>query len=432
VRIRDWPLVVIIFLLFIETLCCTYFLDLKQQMVIVSIAYIASGLGLGVFPLLFLGTRGVDAGKINNNYLKINKLILWTFLAFSLVFTVYHAHQIMLSMAIDYRTSDTLPQVKALSQRLLAGEKIYAPVQEIWNGKQPPYLPMMWLPYVPAEYFGFDVRWISTVFILAGLFLTFRLIPAKFSANPLLLAAACTSLFLLLNYLLVREKITLGWTEEGVVIGYYLFLGFALARNNPILVGIGIACCLLSRFSLFFWAPMFMAYVFFFDSKKNALIQFSVTTIIILLVFFIPFFIKQPEYFLNIPSDYHVGVDRAWKFNLIEGVYYPYSLGVSKFFDISHIKMLHNMSILISALVPLLVGLLFTHFRSKLTLNHALFGLCSLKISLVFFYNLIEVPYYYLFLTSTFFSYPLVFKYISLYFNRVEFPLQRLPDPHRR
>jgi hypothetical protein len=384
VRIRDWPLVVIIFLLFIETLCCTYFLDLKQQMVIVSIAYIASGLGLGVFPLLFLGTRGVDAGKINNNYLKINKLILWTFLAFSLVFTVYHAHQIMLSMAIDYRTSDTLPQVKALSQRLLAGEKIYAPVQEIWNGKQPPYLPMMWLPYVPAEYFGFDVR---------------------------LLAAACTSLFLLLNYLLVREKITLGWTEEGVVIGYYLFLGFALARNNPILVGIGIACCLLSRFSLFFWAPMFMAYVFFFDSKKNALIQFSVTTI---------------------PSDYHVGVDRAWKFNLIEGVYYPYSLGVSKFFDISHIKMLHNMSILISALVPLLVGLLFTHFRSKLTLNHALFGLCSLKISLVFFYNLIEVPYYYLFLTSTFFSYPLVFKYISLYFNRVEFPLQRLPDPHRR
>ena len=396
------PVSILVILTFIETLCGTYFLEFKQHMAFISIAYFISGLGIAIFPIVSAPVQLPDRAGLEKHFVLLNKILLWGFFAFISFYLVFEARLIMQSMEIDYKLSDTLPQVKAMSQRLINGEKIYAPIREIWDGKQPPYLPMMWLPYVPAEYFGFDSRWTSVAFILAGLFLSFRLLPVKLPANPILLSFTFMSLFMLLNFLLVKDRKTIGWTEEGVVIGYYLFLGFALARNSPVLIGIAIACCLLSRFSLFFWTPMFIVYVYLYESRRNAIVISSVVAAILFFVFLLPFGLKQPEYFLNIPADYHVGVDRAWASNYIDGVYYPYSLGVAKFLDIAHIKLLHNLHIITAAFVPLLAIAAFRFLRNKASLNQAFFGLCSLKLSLVFFYNLIEVPYFYLFLYPPF------------------------------
>ena len=128
--------------------------------------------------------------------------------------------------------------------------------------------------------------------------------------------------FLLFNFLLLKDKITIGRTEEGIVIGYYLFLAFSLTRKQPVLIGIAIACCLISRFSLFFWVPMYLIYVFFFESKRQAYIITATIVIIVFFVFLLPYGFWQPEYFLNIPADYHVGVDNAWKSNEVNGKYY--------------------------------------------------------------------------------------------------------------
>lgn len=402
------PFIVLLFLTLIETLCCTYFLEYRGLTKLNTIVYMLSGLSIGIIPLFIVKSIKVLPDK--STFIQANKMLLWGFFIFIVVYFIYHSHDIIKSMAIDYHVADMLPQIKAMCQRLFKGETVYAPIKEIWNGKHPPYLPLMWLPFAPAEYFGFDVRWAAVLAILTGLLLVFLILPNRLTRNPLLLASVLFSLFLLINYLLIKDRYTIGVSEEGLIVGYYLFLGFSLSKKNPYLIGLAIACCLMSRFALFFWVPMFIIYVYFFESKKNAFIIFSIISIIVLLVFLIPFGFRQPEYFLNIPADYHVGVDRAWN-------WYPdkihYGMGLAKFFDITQTKLIHNLQISISAIIPVLFIVTFVLLRKRFNLNATFFGLCSLKVSLVFFYIFLEVPYFYLYFVPTFFSYTILFKSLA-------------------
>ncbi|MBK9454103.1 MAG: hypothetical protein IPO24_00275 [Bacteroidetes bacterium] len=218
---------------------------------------------------------------------------------------------------------------------------------------------------------------------------------------------------MLLNFLMIKDKITFGRTEEGVVIAYYLFLAFALISKKPILIGIAIACCLMSRFALFFWVPMYLIYVFVYESRKQAYTITAVIAIIIFFVFLLPFGFSQPEYFLNIPADYHVGVDNAWRYNDDEnGKYYQNFLGYARYFDISQIKLLHNLQIIVAAILPFLLLGIYRLLPKRAQLNATFFGICTLKIVLVFFYNMVEVPYFYLFFVSTFFSYAVLFAFM--------------------
>ena len=412
---KSLPLPIVLLIVFIvtETLCGTYLLENKVRIDIVSIVYFIAGIGIAIIPMIPFRNSNIIPSE-NNISRRFNKIILYSFYFFIVGYFIFFMTGIMQTRILDHRISDTLPQIKVMCQRLLSGEKIYAPIPEIWDGKQPPYMPLMWLPFTAAEYLGIDVRWTTTVFLLGGIFLTFKILPSRFAGNPLILISTFISLFLLLNFLLVKDRVTLGNTEEGIVIGYYLFLGFALAKKKPILIGIAIACCLMSRFALFFWVPMYLLYVFFYESRKNAYIITSVIAVIILVVFLIPFGFTQPEYFINIPADYKVGVDQAWNYNYNEatGKYYENSLGYTKYFDISHIHFLHNLQIIVAVILPFLLLSIYAIFHKKRKLNSEFFAICSLKLVLVFFYNMIEVPYYYLFFVSTFFSYAVLFTYL--------------------
>ncbi len=413
--LKSFPPFILLLIVFtlVETLCCTYLLENGKRIDIIAIMYFITGLGIALIPML-APKKNKLFNSSNKFNIRTNKILLYSFFTFIVLYFSFFMTGIMRSHSLDYKISDTLPQIKEMCSRLLSGEKIYAPIPEIWDGKQPPYMPMMWLPFTVAEYLGIDVRWTTTVFLLGGLFLTFKILPSGYAGNPFILIFTFISLFLLLNFLLVKDRITLGNTEEGIVIGYYLLLGFALAKKKPILIGIAIACCLLSRFALFFWVPVYLLYVFFYDSRKNTYIITSVIAVIVLLVFLIPFGFQQPEYFINIPSDYKVGVDQAWNYNYNDetGKYYENSLGYTKYFDISQIHFLHNIQIIVAAILPFLLLLIYAIINKKRKLNSDFFALCSLKLVLVFFYNMIEVPYYYLFFVSTFFSYAILFTYL--------------------
>lgn len=394
-----------------ETASCTYLLKSPINPLIVAAIYFFSGLGIGLLPLL--KKPMLSETSINTNFNSgFNKWLLPIGFIFIAIYFVINAIQILHTMTIDVVAADMLPQIQAMCNRLIHGEKVYAPIQEIWNGKQPPYMPLMWLPFTVAQWSGIDIRWTTIVFLLLGLYCTYRILPNKFSGNPIFLIIIFFSLFLLLNFLLIKDKITLGRTEEGIVIGYYLFLAFALTRKQPILIGIAIACCLMSRFSLFFWVPMYLIYVFFYESKRQAYIITATLAIIVFFVFLLPYGFRQPEYFLNIPADYHVGVDNAWMSNEVNGKYYQDDLGYARFFDISQIKLLHDLQIIVAALLPFLLLGLYKLLRKRIYINADFFGICTLKIVLVFFYNMVEVPYYYLFFVSGFFSYAVLFAYM--------------------
>ncbi len=408
---NDINILLLILLTLTETLCCTYLLksDLNTEMV--AIGYFLAGLLIGTMPLIsrrnYTGT--VSADKRNS---LINR---WIIPACFLLLGVYVIKEVKLMIdtwPIDLHYADMLPQIQIMTQRFIDGQKIYAPIQEIWNGKPPPYLPLMWLPFTVAKWAHIDIRWTTIVFFLLGLFCLYKFFPKKFNGKPLLLLASFVSLFFLINFLLIKDRITFGHTEEGLVIAYYLFLAYALFKKQPVLIGIAIACCLMSRFSLFFWVPMYVLYMFFYESRRNAYIITGVVALIIFFVFLLPFGFWQPEYFLNIPADYQVGVDNAWRSNNNNGKYYQDFLGYARYFDISQINLLHYLQIGVAAVLPFLMLILFSITKKRIRFNTDFFGICTLKIVLVFFYNMVEVPYYYLFFVSTFFSYAILFMYM--------------------
>jgi len=411
---KRYDIKVIILLLFTiaETLSCTYILRSSIDAEVVAIIYFLSGLGIGLLPLLPQKLHAMlqDEAKIP---ITINRWLIP--IGFILIggFFVWQAISIISTLPIDVLSADMLPQIQVMCQRLIDGEKIYAPIMEIWNGKQPPYMPLMWLPFTFAQWAGIDIRFTTIVFFLLGLYCTYKLLPKSYAGNPLIVFVSFISLFMLLNFLLLKDKITFGLTEEGIVIAYYLFLALALISKKPILIGIAIACCLMSRFSLFFWVPMYLIHVFVYESRKQAYTVTAVIAIIILLVFLLPFGFRQPEYFLNIPADYHVGVDNALRYNDDEnGKYYQNFLGYARYFDISQIKLLHDLQIIVAAILPFLMLGIYRLINKRIQLNTAFFGICTLKIVLVFFYNMVEVPYFYLFFFSTFFSYSVLFAYV--------------------
>lgn len=336
---------------------------------------------------------------------------MWGFFVFIVVFIIYHAYFIIASLPIDYRIADMLPVMKVMCQRLFHGEIIYKPIPEIWNGLLPVYLPLMWLPIAPFEYIGIDVRWTTIIFFLLGIFfLLMILFPFK-KNNALFIMMSLTSLFFLINYIVQKEKRVLSITEEGIIIGYYLFLGYALSTKKTILQAIAISLCLLSRFSLLLWIPVYIFYTYYFESKQKGKILVLIISIIVLLVFLIPFGFRQMDYFLTVvPYSYRKTYDIIWATRSVEIMNY---LGFAKFFDISQQKLLANIQIVTSVLSPVLFFSLFKIFYKKLSLNNSFLGICSLKFSLVFFYNFLEIPFYYVFLVPTFFSYCILFNYLN-------------------
>ncbi len=407
---RDIPVFFLTFFTLTETLCCTYIFKSDVNTEPVAISYFLMGLAVGIFPLL-MKTDSI-APVENKTYQTINQWLVPAAFLLIAIYFVYLIRTIFQTWEINIYFADMLPQIKVMCQRLIDGKKIYAPIMEIWNGKPPPYLPMMWLPFTFTQWAGIDIRWTYVVTLLGGLYLLYRILPQKFNANSVNLLIALGSLFFLFNFMLLKDRITFGQTEEGLVISFYLFLGYALYKRNAVLIGLAISCCLLSRFSLFFWIPMYILYVFFFESKRQAYIITAVVALIVFFVFLLPFGFWQPEYFLNIPADYQVGVDNAWSYNRdVDGKYYQKFLGYARYFDISDIKMLHSLQIGVAAVLPFLLLGLYSVTRKKVRYNTTFFGICTLKIILVFFYNMVEVPYYYLFFVSTFLSYGVLLMY---------------------
>lgn len=151
------PALILILFTLLETLCCTYLLENGKNIELISILYFVSGIILGVFPMIeFKYISNFSQQKLHL-FSRINKIILWSFFVFIAGYFIFFSHAIMETIIIDYKVSDMLPQIKIMCQRLINGEKIYAPIQNIWDGKNPPYLPLMWLPFVPAELLQIDL-----------------------------------------------------------------------------------------------------------------------------------------------------------------------------------------------------------------------------------------------------------------------------------
>jgi hypothetical protein len=390
-------------LVYVEVRCQTSWLQTyPADRVLVSWGYALAGLLIGILPLIKLRAAAPKLYFLNLR----SGLLIWPVLIWLGYLLVTQAQRLFAQTPVSYQVADMLPVITRMCERLLAREEIYAIIPEIWGGMQPIYLPAMWLPFVPTTLLELDPRWTTVVALLLAMLLAVgtRSLRALHLNSPFVLIP----LFFLLRDMLVNDTPTLSMTEEPVVVLYYVLLGFALYRRNPYLIGAMLALCALSRYSLALWAVMYVLWLFFWVERRRALLIAGVSAALGLLLMLLFQGFSKLDVILNLQSTYLDAIvthQRKYEATIQEG------LGLAKLFAYQDLPTLHRLHLISALVVPALLLGMYHWLRKHL--HQPFFALCSLKICLVFFYNLLIMPYLYLFYTSTFLSLVLLSGYLN-------------------
>jgi hypothetical protein len=379
-----------------ETFFATYGLLLGAETSFASILYFIAGLGL-VFSILFLPEARFDRyGKsaVGGLWIKCGLAIIMLFLAY--ITSRYWLDQI----PVDPDYADMLPIIKVMNERFLSGhwKQVYDPVSEIWNGAHPIYLPAMWFPYSGALLLNLDMRWITVIAILlsfTGFLFILRI--RKNAIYSYLLPVIAGMLFW---WIFSKDDVhgLISLSEEGPVILYFVLLCFGIISGNIYFIGIAASLCLLSRYSMIGWLIPFLLFLFWHKQYKKAII-FSVTIILFFLLFFlIPFGVAPAKQLIHLPSAYINFASRVWRDTPEVFWLNP---GFAKFFGPHGTATLYKTLVLGSFVLPVLL-MVFCLLQKKWRLNNL--NLAAFKLSLIVFYQFIDVPYGYLFYTSSFVS----------------------------
>lgn len=378
-----------------ETFLVSYGLLLGLQTSLVTILYLISGLVFVVSVLIMPPARFLVLKDFKKDYFIKGPLLLIMLL---LAYITASYWLDLVPMDPDY--ADMLPVIKVMNERFLHGDwkQVYDIIPEIWQGTRPIYLPAMWLPYVVAVAYDVDMRWVTVVLVLASFVIMLSGIRIKkngYYGYGLMAVAA-----LLFWWIFARNDIhgLVSLTEEGVVIFYFVMLTVAIISGNPFFIGITASLCLLSRYSMIGWL---IPYLIFLTSRKEyrKLIIFSLTGLVcILLLFLIPFGFNVLGQMLALPANYiafarHVWTDTPEVFWL--------NMGLAKFFGPNRVAILHGTLMIMTFGIPVLF-MWFCLVQKKWNFQNI--NLACFKLSVLVFYQFIDVPYGYLFYTCSFVS----------------------------
>lgn len=193
------------------------------------------------------------------------------------------------------KTSDVIPHAQILYERFAHGQFPYNPIQFEYYTLQPIYFPFHWLPVFFSHLWLIDVRWVGwgMLALIAGIY-GWSLKTISRQKASLFLAILCPSLVLWAYVLFAKADLSV--TFEIVIGAYYLLLAAGLVTKNYWLIGIGIICCLLSRFTLLFWMPFFAFVLFKEAGFKKSVLFWSPVILALLCFFIIPFYLKDPDF----------------------------------------------------------------------------------------------------------------------------------------
>jgi hypothetical protein len=377
----------------VETLSSTWCLKIHGWTPLFSVLYLLSGLAIATTLLRLpelrlpaLVKRPWTSASMQRNVIVVGLTALalysWCLYWFD-------------ELPIDITNADMLPIIKVMCERFLAGQHshVYDPIPSIWHGAQPIYLPAMWLPFAPAVYLGMDMRWTA----IAGLLFAFGAFIFLYRRSNGQLSFYLGVLAFLLFWWIVADNTPgiVSVSEEGVVIGYYVLLVLALVSGKPWLTGIAISLCMLSRYALVGWIPAYILWLVL-EKRTKQLSVISLTGVLcFVLIFLVPVggvtFIRL----LHLPQDYIAFAGRVWKDSPDTFSTAP---GLAWFFGRNGTAILHGLLIFFSFTLPIA----FTVYAVRRGLRNV--PVAGLKLGLVVFYCFIDVPYLYLFYTSSFVS----------------------------
>jgi hypothetical protein len=326
-------------------------------------------------------------------------------------------NKIIQTTPIDVKYSDIIPLVAKMANRFLNGEFVYAVINDWGYELYPTYLTLQWLPFSLAELLNMDYRWFGyTVFI--GAIITFSIFTLRRNITLERYTLLILLPFIMFLLLAKIEPVVFGVTVETLVIGYYLLMVLSIFSKSNLVRALGLLVCLLSRYALVVWIPLYILIVFFVKSKRNAIIISAICAAGVLLLYILPFMTVDANIFSNAHKAYHGAAVGEWSgqgwqqpgekpYQLFRGIGLSGFMYDNIFGDIvNKVNIAQRTHLVVSVLITVLLGLFYYKFKSKL--NYRVFLLGSLKVYLAFFYSLIQVPYNYLFLSMIIVSLPIL------------------------
>ena len=393
----------------VETLSVTWALKIPGAAPYLSIPYFISGICIAVLLLYFPSSKlpapELKPWKDPSNLYRFFGMAMMALILYS--WCTYWFEE----TPIDIANADMLPIIKVMGHRFIDGQHshIYDPIPSIWHGVQPIYLPAMWLPYVPAIFLDIDMRWIS----VAGLFFAFSIFLFLYRPQPLppstlapdqsraVRTRSYLSFFLgvlafLLFWWMVADNSAglVSMAEEGVVIAYYAMLVLALLSRRAWLIGVAASLCMMSRYALVGWIPAYLLYLVLEKRGKDLFIFVLTGLLCFVLLFLLPVGWHTFLRLAGLPGHYVDFAGRVWHDS---PDIFSAAPGFAWFFGSKRIAILHWTLITLSFLAPLVFVILCKARNTSL----ANIPLASLKLSLVLFTCFIDVPYLYLFYTSS-------------------------------
>ncbi|MEL6988794.1 MAG: hypothetical protein AAGK97_13345, partial [Bacteroidota bacterium] len=364
--------------------------------------------------------------KANHRTYKFNvkQHKLWTWIVFGLGTLAFGIilWKLFGRFPIDPKDSDIVPSIEMYVQRLLNNEYPYQPLPFEGYTVLPTYFPMMWLPYIPAELFGFDYRWIAYLVFLFGLVLFVqRLI---YQDQPLwekLLKIAL--LFAALIVYSDHERATFVYTVELMPIGLYLFLCYSINKRSVFLMAIAIVFCLLSRYAFTFWLPLYLLILFLsrgWDAVKVSIL----TGLGVLFIYVLPFLAKDPSILSNGLAYYDQTTYAEWTrehmpdpkdnpYQLTRGLGFAYHFLPQTGEDVrAQIAKCRKTNLVVSLLIAAFLLGIYFYFKPK-EKQLKWFLIVGLKLYLLYFYAFIHMPFNYLYYLPFMLSFPILFE-ISL------------------
>lgn len=239
-----------------------------------------------IIPILYLNkTTTLSAKKFTIN----NKWVSMGIVSVGLIICGILLKRVLLIQA-DISYSDVLPQLEALYQRFSHGEQPYYPVQLPGYAAFPVYMPLHWLPLGISQIVGFDKRWVGFLMLAA----TLLFYAWKQKGMSISILAGLLPLGVLFAFI-IKDRADMAATFETTIAAYYLLLAIGLAVESLRIVILGIVCCLLSRYTLVFWIPLFAILLWANESKKNSFITWGIVAAAVIGLYLLPFYSHDPS-----------------------------------------------------------------------------------------------------------------------------------------
>jgi len=378
------------------------------------------GLGIGMF-LVCAGFSKNSLKQKNTSQSYSFDFVLKIIWLFGFIYALVHSYKYFDRWKIDLddpKYSDVIPQIGFMVRRFLNGEFPYQIID--FGGHQlfPTYQPFQWFPYIVAEVGNFDYRFVA-FFALGCSLLLFHFILLKSNLSKLYKVAFTISPWLLLNLFINSGKHEYAITVENLIAAYYLFFVFSIFSKSILCKGIATIMCLLSRYTLVLWLPLYCLTVLI--ENRNDVLKYGGIVITGLLLFYVfPFMTKDIEILIK-GFDYHTkAAADLWK--IVDGRPPPglfQGMGLSSFFysyvdgnylaKLSSIKFIH---LLVTSTCVLFFTVIFLKCKKQI-FKRNIYILGSFKIYITLFYSFIQVPFNYLYIVSLFISLFCVFKFIE-------------------